>query len=418
MKNIFISDNTIRYASAKDGVKISFRLKLDIASRLDALGVSSIETAPIADPQADFLLVKSMASAVKNAVLTVPVDILNPGGIDLAWEALKGAAHPRLQVPLPCSTVQMEYFCHKKPAAMMDILRDTVAHCVSLCSDVEFVALDFTRSEPNVLSEAIRTAVSAGARTVTVSDLAGNILPDEFSAAVRKVTAMLPEGISLGVQCSDELNLSDCCCIAAVRCGASEIKTCVLGRTSAKLDSFARILNAKSETLGAASPISSTQLSYTCEGIREMVLSYGENPRCVCGNMENAVEEESDCQELIPETYRMESYLINSGNIISSTCHLRLLKGDEILESVCVGNGPVDASFQAVEKLVGERYELDDFKIRSVTEGREAMGETLIQLRHKGKLYSGKGLSTDIVGSSILAYLDAANKIAFEEEKS
>ena len=119
-----------------------------------------------------------------------------------------------------------------------------------------------------------------------------------------------------------------------------------------------------------------------------------------------------------PQTYRLESYLINSGNIISSTCHLRLRKGDSLLESVCVGNGPVDASFQAVEKLVGAKYELDDFKIRSVTEGREAMGETVIHLRHEGRLFSGKGVSTDIVGSSILAYIDAANKIAYEEDKA
>ena len=53
---------------------------------------------------------------------------------------------------------------------------------------------------------------------------------------------------------------------------------------------------------------------------------------------------------------------------------------------------------------------------RSVTEGREAMGEALVKLRVGGKIYSGRGLSTDIIGSSISAYINALNKIVYEEE--
>ena len=88
-----------------------------------------------------------------------------------------------------------------------------------------------------------------------------------------------------------------------------------------------------------------------------------------------------------------------------------------ILRRICVidvGDGPVDAAFQAIDKLVGQHYELDDFQIRSVTEGREAMGEAVVRLRYNGKLYSGRGISTDIVGSSVRAYLGAVNKIAYE----
>jgi 2-isopropylmalate synthase len=92
-----------------------------------------------------------------------------------------------------------------------------------------------------------------------------------------------------------------------------------------------------------------------------------------------------------------------------------LKKGDDVLESVCIGDGPIDAAFQAIEKVIGKHYELDDFQIQAVTEGREAMGETVVRLRSEGKIYSGRGISTDIVGSSIDAYLKAVNKIAFEE---
>ena len=68
-----------------------------------------------------------------------------------------------------------------------------------------------------------------------------------------------------------------------------------------------------------------------------------------------------------------------------------------------------------IEQIAGTHYELDDFQIRAVTEGREAMGEAVVRLRSNGKLYSGRGISTDIVGSSIMAYINAINKIVYEE---
>ena len=111
----------------------------------------------------------------------------------------------------------------------------------------------------------------------------------------------------------------------------------------------------------------------------------------------------------VPSTYQLESYVINSGNVITATCHIMLKKGDAVMESVCVGDGPIDAAFLAIEKVIGRHYELDDFQIQSVTEGREAMGETVVRLRFEGKIYSGRGISTDIVGSSIDAYLNAVN---------
>ena len=72
-------------------------------------------------------------------------------------------------------------------------------------------------------------------------------------------------------------------------------------------------------------------------------------------------------------------------------------------------------AFNAVEQILGHHYELDDFQIQSVTEGREAVGSAIVRLRSNGKLYAGKGISTDIIGASIKAYINAINKIIFEE---
>ena len=118
----------------------------------------------------------------------------------------------------------------------------------------------------------------------------------------------------------------------------------------------------------------------------------------------------------VPPTYQLDTYVITAGNTISSTAHLKIAKAGAMLEGVSVGDGPIDAAFLAIERITGQHYELDDFQIQAVTEGREAMGQTVVKLRASGKVYSGRGISTDIVGASIRAYINALNKIVYEED--
>ena len=120
----------------------------------------------------------------------------------------------------------------------------------------------------------------------------------------------------------------------------------------------------------------------------------------------------------VPPTYKLDSFVITSGNTISSTAHIKLMKNDIPMEGVSIGDGPIDAAFVAIERITGCHYELDDFQLQAVTEGREAMGQTVVKLRSGGKVYSGKGISTDIVAAGIHAYLSALNKIVYEEEEA
>lgn len=118
----------------------------------------------------------------------------------------------------------------------------------------------------------------------------------------------------------------------------------------------------------------------------------------------------------VTPTYQLISYVTNSGNNISATACIQLDKQGETLQAVSLGDGPIDAAFLALEQMLGHHFELEDFQIQAVTEGREAMGDALVKLRHGGKVYPGHGLSTDIIGASIQAYLHAVNKIVYEEQ--
>ena len=157
----------------------------------------------------------------------------------------------------------MEYLFHKKPEAMLVSIRETIENCCALCADVEFVADDATRSDTAFLYDALRTAISAGAKTVTVCDTAGSMLPNEFTAFIRELYANVPElkDVCLGVACSDGLSMADSCAIAAVRYGAGEIKAASYRLDSVSLPNVARVLKAKGEFYNATCNVHTTVMS-------------------------------------------------------------------------------------------------------------------------------------------------------------
>ena len=171
-----------------------------------------------------------------------------------------------------------------------------------------------------------------------------------------------------------------------------------------------------------------SSLSQTCEAVRVLgyELSDEDNGKifeavkhvCTKKNSIGAKELEALVASYAmqaPSTYHLETYMANSNHNTTAMANVILIKDGEKLSGVSIGDGPIDAAFRAIEQSIGYHYELDDFQIQSVTEGKEALGAALVRLRSNGKLYSGNGLSTDIVGASIRAYINALNKIIFEE---
>ena len=226
MEKIRVSDITMKQLAKQGDHSLSFKGKLEISKLLDKLAVSVIEIEGIRSARADALRGKSVASAVKDSVVAVPVE-LNEESVSQTWEALKGAKHPRLQVAAPVSTVQMEYLSRKKPDAMLASIESTLRACAERTEDVEFIADDATRSDSAFLKKAIETAIAAGAKTVTVCDATGALLPEEFAAFLKELTDTIPalSDVTLGVACANTMAMADACIVAAVRAGAGEVKT-------------------------------------------------------------------------------------------------------------------------------------------------------------------------------------------------
>lgn len=113
----------------------------------------------------------------------------------------------------------------------------------------------------------------------------------------------------------------------------------------------------------------------------------------------------------IEEFYKLVSFQISSGNKMISTTTIEVEKNGKIIMESAVGEGSVASAFKAVERALGFELKLDDYVIRSVTDGKDALGEVTVKIIDNNKIFTGTALSGDIMEASIGALINAANRM-------
>ena len=116
----------------------------------------------------------------------------------------------------------------------------------------------------------------------------------------------------------------------------------------------------------------------------------------------------------VPEIFELDSFQISSGNKTVATAMVSLKRNDSILTEAATGDGPVDAAFNAMERAVGFSLTLEDYSLKAVTEGKDALGEVTTRVSKDAKMFVGRGVSTDIIEASVKAYLNAINRAISE----
>lgn len=114
--------------------------------------------------------------------------------------------------------------------------------------------------------------------------------------------------------------------------------------------------------------------------------------------------------------YKLERFVVNSGNTITTTASVVLDTPEGIKEGISFAQGPVDASFKAIEQCVHKDIVLEEYSLQSITEGTDALGYAIVKLRYKDRHFVGRDASIDVVEASINAYINAVNKMMNEEE--
>ena len=464
MKNIYISDSTLRLYQSVEGLRLSFKEKLETAKRLQELNVDCIELSNINGQMGDEVLIKTISTMLNKTTIACDAGT-NVNDLEKNYALISSAKKKRLIITIPVSAVYMEYFVSKKPKAVIELLIELTKKATSLCNDVEVVLDDATRAEPSFLYLAISSAIEAGAKTITLTDIAGNMLPYDFYDFINNTKQQVVElqDISLLVQCSDAFSLATANSVSAIMAGANGAKVSALTLGCVpSIDKFFATMEATAFTTGYTCQLNKMVINRIVKQISSLTavssnilqnstlqneedlttnLSYADFSKLIkkrgydlssddlkkiyndyikLSNKKSVSLKEIDLLIAttalsVPETYSLVNYSIHSSNVLNTTADIVLKKDEQLLKGLSYGNGSVEAAFFALEKIIGRHFELDDFELSSVTEGKEAVGQALIKLRFNGLLYSGRGISTDIIGASIKAYLNAVNKIVFEE---
>ena len=116
-----------------------------------------------------------------------------------------------------------------------------------------------------------------------------------------------------------------------------------------------------------------------------------------------------------PETWKLDQWIVNTGSALGASGTIRLRHKDgEARKEVAMGDGPIDAIFRAINRIIGKEPELEVYEIGAITGGSSSQGETMVRIVWEGRRWNGRGVSTDVVESSIKAYIAAINAMEFE----
>jgi 2-isopropylmalate synthase len=498
MKRYKIFDTTLRDGEQAPGCSMDLREKVEMALALERLGVDVMEAGFAAASKGDAEAIAAVASAVKNSTVA-SLARSTKADIDAAWEAVKGAAFPRIHTFLATSPTHMQYKLKMSEEQVLDTIRTAVSYAVKHCANVEFSCEDATRSELPFLARAVETAIAAGAKVINLPDTVGYAVPGEMRQMFSYVLehAKGAETVEFSTHCHNDLGLGVANTLAAMEAGVTQVECTVNGigerAGNAALEEIVMALHTRRDYYGFDTHVDTTRLYPTSRllyhilgitapinkaivGRNAFAHEAGIHQHGVMANREtyeimtpesvgltqnkmvlgkhsgkHAVEDafkqlgyefsKEEVSELfvrfkqlcdrkktistkdlealtsyksgpVKKGYTLDRFSVHSGNAVSASAVVRLSDGEQIIEEVAVGNGPIDAALNAIDKIMPvPEHALVDYTIQTISEGKDAQGEAMLKITCGEEMVTGRGLSTDVVEASVLAYVNGMNKL-------
>ena len=227
---IRVFDTTLRDGEQSPGCSMNVQEKLRLAHQLDRLGVDIIEAGfPIAS-EGDFAAVQAIAAAIRRPIIAGLARACAPD-IERAWQALKGAARPRIHVFLATSDIHLQYKLKISRQQCLEQARDSVRLAKSLCTDVEFSPEDATRTDYEFLYQVLDAVVEAGATTLNIPDTVGYSMPAEFGELIQNIRRRVRgiDNVTISAHCHNDLGLAVANSLAAVAAGARQVECTING---------------------------------------------------------------------------------------------------------------------------------------------------------------------------------------------
>jgi 2-isopropylmalate synthase len=227
---VYIFDTTLRDGEQCPGAAMSEDQKLEVAHRLEALGVDIIEAGfPISSP-VQFKAVQRIAREIETPIIAALARAVRKD-IETAAEALKDARRKRIHTFIASSPIHMKYKLGLEPNQVIEKAVEAVKIAKEFTEDVEFSPEDATRSEKEFLVELISRVIEAGATVINIPDTVGYTTPDEYYQLFRYLIEKCQDAdkVIFSAHCHNDLGMATANSLAAVRAGARQIECTING---------------------------------------------------------------------------------------------------------------------------------------------------------------------------------------------
>lgn len=507
-RKIAIFDTTLRDGEQSPGAAMNSQEKLVVARQLLRLGVDCIEAGfPVSSPE-DFNSVCAIAKEVGDKAVVCALSRALDGDIEVAAEALRNAARPRIHTGLGVSPEHLREKLH----VTEDEAVERAVHAVKLarrhCDDVEFYAEDAGRSDYAFLARMVREVVAAGATVVNIPDTTGYSMPEEFGARIRYLFEHVDGlcDVTLSVHCHNDLGMATALSLAGVRNGATQVECTINGlgerAGNTAMEEVVMAIRMHGEELDAHTDIDSREFARASKMVQSITGIRVQPNKAIVGanafahssgihqdgvikardtyeildpadvgmgetsiiltarsgraalrlrldelgfhNVDDAAFEElyrrflqvadkkkevydEDLQALVDErdrnvsaVFTLEALQVTCGDSLIPTATVRLRNREGVETTACtVGTGPIDASYKAIDQIIGVANDLTEFTVQSITRGIDALGEVTVRVAaSNGSVFIGRGADGDIIVSATKAYLNALNRLLTSQRKT
>ena len=499
MEKVIVFDTTLRDGEQSPGYSMNMSEKLRVARQLEKLNVDVIEAGfPVAS-EGDFQAVREVALKIKKcqvAGLARASDM----DIDIAWEAIKEAVHPRIHTFISTSDIHLKYQLRKTREEVLEMAIRAVKRAKGYTPNVEFSAMDATRSDRDYLATVIEAAIDAGATTVNIPDTVGYAIPSEFGKLIKYLKEKIKNSdrVVFSVHCHNDLGLAVANSLSAVLNGVRQVECTINGigerAGNASLEEIVMILRTRKDSLELDTDVVS-EMIYPSSRLLTMITGVAVQPnKAIVGA--NAFAHESgihqdgllkekityeimtpqsigmtmstlvmgkhsgrhafkdrlrelgydlsekdlnqafkhfkeladkkkeiydeDIEAIVaevvlraPDKYKLLHVNVVSGDVAIPTATVEMEVDGQVVKDVGHGDGPVDAVFKTVARMTGTGSTLVKYSVNSITGGTDAQGEVTVRLEEDGNVVVGQGAHTDIIMASVLAYINALNRLEY-----
>jgi 2-isopropylmalate synthase len=496
-ERIIIFDTTLRDGEQSPGMSMNLEEKLMVAESLEAMGVDVIEAGFAMASNGDFEAVREIARRIKGSVVC-SLARAKSADIERAAEALEDAKQPRIHTFISTSDIHLKHQFKLTRDQVLEIVKDTVTLARKFTDNVEWSAMDATRSDKDYLCKAVEIAIKAGATTVNIPDTVGYATPEDYGALIAYLKNKVPniDKAIISTHCQNDLGLATANSLAAIQNGARQIECTINGigeragntaleevvmaiktrpdlfhyKTNIDTTHIIRISRLVQSITGALVQVNKAIVGANAfahesgihqdgvlkhagtyeimtpesvgllksnivlgkhsgrhafrDKLKDLGMEIGDNA------LEDAFHRFKDLADKKKEVYdediialldtesrredaiQLQSLHITCGTIGPQTAMLSLRVDGEIRRATVEGNGPVDATFNAIIALVPHNATLKLYQVSAITHGTDAQAEVNVRLETPdGKIVSGHGNNIDTMVASALAYINALTKL-------